>query len=94
MQYAKRGSILLKQQRVKAAIRDCDKAITYNPDSAAAYKYRGRAHRWAYFAVFVTLVSFACLLCHLVTSLLHSHLCILSLLVVLSYDHFTFILSS
>lgn len=45
MLYAKRANILLKQERVKAAIKDCDEAIKLNPDSAAAYKYRGRAHR-------------------------------------------------
>ncbi|XP_063585093.1 piggyBac transposable element-derived protein 4-like [Penaeus indicus] len=45
MLYAKRANILLKQSRVKAAIRDCDEAIKLNPDSAAAYKFRGRAHR-------------------------------------------------
>lgn len=46
MLYAKRASILLKQQRVKAAIRDCDEALKHNPDSATAYKFRGRAHRY------------------------------------------------
>lgn len=45
MLYAKRANILLKQKRVKAAIRDCDEALKYNPDSAAAHKYRGRANR-------------------------------------------------
>ncbi|KAK3864206.1 hypothetical protein Pcinc_030090 [Petrolisthes cinctipes] len=45
MLYAKRASILLKQQRVKAAIRDCDEALKHNPDSATAYKFRGRSHR-------------------------------------------------
>lgn len=46
MLYAKRASILLKQKRVKAAIRDCDEALKHNPDSATAYKFRGRAHRY------------------------------------------------
>ncbi|XP_071543444.1 hsc70-interacting protein-like isoform X1 [Panulirus ornatus] len=45
MLYAKRANALLKQKRVKAVIRDCDEALKFNPDSAAAYKYRGRAHR-------------------------------------------------
>ena len=28
-----------------AAIRDCDKAIELNPDSAQSYKWRGKAHK-------------------------------------------------
>lgn len=28
------------------AIRDCSKAIELNPDSALAYKFRGRAYRF------------------------------------------------
>ncbi|RXG70103.1 Hsc70-interacting protein [Armadillidium vulgare] len=45
MLYAKRASVLLKQNRVTAALRDCDEAIKLNPDSASAYKFRGRSHR-------------------------------------------------
>ena len=45
MMYAKRANILLKQKRVKAALRDCDEAIKLNPDSATAHKFRGRANR-------------------------------------------------
>nr|CAD2169808.1 unnamed protein product [Meloidogyne enterolobii]CAD2196990.1 unnamed protein product [Meloidogyne enterolobii] len=43
--HAKRASTLLKMSKLSAAIKDCDKAIAINPDSAAAYKFRGRAHR-------------------------------------------------
>jgi hypothetical protein len=38
-------SALLKLQRPLAAIQDCDRAIQLNPDSAPAYKARGRAHQ-------------------------------------------------
>lgn len=48
MLYAKRASVLLKQNRVKAALRDCDEAIKLNPDSASAYKFRGRSHRFVF----------------------------------------------
>lgn len=43
--YTKRGTAYLKLNRPNACIRDCDRAITLNPDSAAAHKFRGRAHR-------------------------------------------------
>lgn len=43
--YAKRGQAFLKQQRPNACIRDCDRALELNCDSAAAYKFRGRANR-------------------------------------------------
>ena len=43
--HAKRACTLLKKNKLKAAIKDCDKAISINPDSAAPYKFRGRAHR-------------------------------------------------
>ncbi|KAG9483912.1 hsc70-interacting protein [Eleutherodactylus coqui] len=43
--YAKRASVYVKLQKPNAAIRDCDKAITINPDSAQPYKWRGKAHR-------------------------------------------------
>merc|ERR1712106_295281 len=39
------GNILIKQKRVNACIKDCDMAIKMNPDSASAFKFRGRAHR-------------------------------------------------
>uniref|UniRef100_A0A8C4WW24 ST13 Hsp70 interacting protein n=1 Tax=Eptatretus burgeri TaxID=7764 RepID=A0A8C4WW24_EPTBU len=43
--YAKRASICIKLQKPNAAIRDCDRAININPDSAQSYKWRGIAHR-------------------------------------------------
>jgi len=43
--YAKRGTCYLKMKRPNACIRDCDRAVKLNPDSAAAHKFRGRAHR-------------------------------------------------
>lgn len=43
--YAKRASVYIRMQRPNAAIRDCDKAITINPDSAQPYKWRGKAHK-------------------------------------------------
>lgn len=43
--HAKRANVLLKLNKPKAAIRDCDKAISLNKDSAQGYKFRGRAYR-------------------------------------------------
>ncbi|CAB3402824.1 unnamed protein product [Caenorhabditis bovis] len=43
--YARRANVLLKLKRPNAAIADCNKAISINPDSATAYKFRGRANR-------------------------------------------------
>ena len=43
--YTKRGTCFLKLNRPNACIRDCDRSIKLNPDSAAAHKYRGRAHQ-------------------------------------------------
>ncbi|KPP73437.1 hsc70-interacting protein-like [Scleropages formosus] len=39
--YAKRA----RMQKPNAAVRDCDRAIAINPDSAQPYKWRGKAHR-------------------------------------------------
>ena len=39
-------SVYVKLQKPNAAIRDCDKAIQINPDSAQAYRQRGKAHRY------------------------------------------------
>ena len=36
--YAKRASVFIKLQKPNAAIRDCDRAIEINPDSAQPYK--------------------------------------------------------
>ncbi|CAD7693474.1 unnamed protein product [Nyctereutes procyonoides] len=43
--YARRASVFIKLQKPNAAIRDCDRAIEINPDSAQAYKWRRKAHR-------------------------------------------------
>lgn len=43
--FAKRGQCHLKANRPNACIRDCTAALERNPDSAAGYKFRGRAHR-------------------------------------------------
>lgn len=43
--FAKRASVYIKMQKPNAAIRDCDRAIKINPDSAQPYKWRGKAHR-------------------------------------------------
>lgn len=43
--YAKRGQAFLKLNKPNACIRDCDRALELNCDSAAAYKFRGRANR-------------------------------------------------
>ena len=43
--YAKRASVFIRLQKPNAAIRDCDRAIEINPDSAQPYKWRGKAHR-------------------------------------------------
>ena len=36
--YVKRASVFIKLQKWNAAIRDCDRAIEINPDSAQPYK--------------------------------------------------------
>jgi suppressor of tumorigenicity protein 13 len=46
MLYAARASCFLQQKKPNAAIRDCDVSIKKNPDSAKAYKIRGRAKRF------------------------------------------------
>lgn len=43
--YAKRASVYIQMQKPNAAIRDCNRAISINPDSAQPYKWRGKAHR-------------------------------------------------
>jgi len=42
--YAKRANCYIKLKKPNMAIRDCTSAIKHNPDSAAGYKFRGRAH--------------------------------------------------
>uniref|UniRef100_A0A2R9BE10 Hsp70-interacting protein N-terminal domain-containing protein n=1 Tax=Pan paniscus TaxID=9597 RepID=A0A2R9BE10_PANPA len=48
--YAKRASVFVKLQKPNAAIRDCDRAIEINPDSAQPHKcghaWNGRGHAW------------------------------------------------
>lgn len=42
---AKRGELLLKQRRARAAINDCSAALALNPDCGKAYRIRGVANR-------------------------------------------------
>ena len=44
--YAKRADSYLKMKKPNAAIRDCDKALALNPDSAKALRVRGSAYRY------------------------------------------------
>lgn len=46
LMFAKRANCYLNLQKPNACIRDCDRALELNPDSATAHKYRGRAHRY------------------------------------------------
>ncbi|XP_045494664.1 putative protein FAM10A4 [Colias croceus] len=43
--FAKRAQAFLKQNKLHACIKDCSHALELNCDSAAAYKFRGRAYR-------------------------------------------------
>jgi len=43
--YANRAHVLLQLERPRAAIRDCDLALTENPDSAKALRIRGKARK-------------------------------------------------
>lgn len=43
--FAKRAQAFLKLKKPNAAIRDCERALKINPDSATAFKFRGRANR-------------------------------------------------
>jgi suppressor of tumorigenicity protein 13 len=43
--FAKRGQAFIQLGKPNACIRDCNRALQINPDSAVAYKFRGRAHR-------------------------------------------------
>ncbi|KAH3841996.1 hypothetical protein DPMN_115484 [Dreissena polymorpha] len=45
MLYAKRASVYIRMKKLKAAIHDCDKAISMNPDTAQPYKFRGKARK-------------------------------------------------
>jgi len=46
MMLAKRAEMLIKQKRYKAAVADATLALQLNPDSAKAYRARGRARRF------------------------------------------------
>mmetsp|Transcript_18956 Transcript_18956/g.44141 ORF Transcript_18956/g.44141 Transcript_18956/m.44141 type:complete len:270 (+) Transcript_18956:101-910(+) len=46
MLLCRRGELLLKLRRPKAALQDGNAALKVNPDSAKAYKLRGKAHRF------------------------------------------------
>jgi len=46
MMLAKRAEMLVKQKRYKAAIEDATSALALNPDSAKAYRSRGKARRF------------------------------------------------
>merc|ERR1712176_185645 len=46
MMVAKRAEMLLKQKRYKAVIADATLALKLNPDSAKAYRARGKARRF------------------------------------------------
>ena len=43
--YVKRASVFIKLQKPNAAIRDCDRGIEINPDSAQPYKWWWKVHR-------------------------------------------------
>ncbi|CAL8274947.1 unnamed protein product [Lota lota] len=43
--YAKRASVYIQMKKPNAAKRDCDRAISINPDSAQPYKWRGKANK-------------------------------------------------
>jgi len=45
MLYAKRAAVLLSLRRPCACIEDCNAAVAINPDSAKAFRIRGKAHR-------------------------------------------------
>ena len=44
--YAKRADAFLKMKKPNAAIRDANKALEMNPDSAKGLKIRGSAYRY------------------------------------------------
>jgi len=46
MMLAKRAELLIKQKRYRATIADATLALSMNPDSAKAYKARGKARRF------------------------------------------------
>ena len=46
MLMTKRADLLLKLQRPRAAIKDCEVALSLNPDSGKAFRIRGLAYRY------------------------------------------------
>lgn len=46
LMFSKRANCYLHLNKPNAAIRDCNRAVDLNPDSATAHKFRGRAHRY------------------------------------------------
>ncbi len=46
LMFAKRANCYIHLNKPNACIRDCNRAIELNPDSAPAHKFRGRAHRF------------------------------------------------
>ncbi|CAD7926989.1 unnamed protein product [Amoebophrya sp. A25] len=45
MQFARRADYYLRLRRPVAAVQDCDRALELNPDSAKAFRVRGKANR-------------------------------------------------
>ena len=39
------SSVFIQMKKPNAAKRDCDRAISINPDSAQPYKWRGKANK-------------------------------------------------
>lgn len=54
--HAKRGQAYLKLKKPNACIRDCNRALELNPDSAAAYKFRGRGKNQSLFILFFIII--------------------------------------
>lgn len=62
LMFAKRANCYLNLNKPNACIRDCDRAIELNADSAPAHKYRGRANRLYIFILFLIELIFNCFL--------------------------------
>ena len=62
LMFAKRANCYLNLNKPNACIRDCDRAIELNSDSAPAHKYRGRANRLYIFILFLIELIFNCFL--------------------------------
>lgn len=55
--FAKRANCYIHMNKPNASIRDCNKAIEINSNSATAYKFRGRAKRYAVLMASIVTVS-------------------------------------